>query len=135
MAEARTQTGLADFAADGFLGLRVYRFDSRQAGLSDVGEMAVRGTSSSLANAAHRLVSTPPAGGRVIGHARRRQDVQAGTTLLSYLLDQDGVTVALFWGGRLRAASDIQITDAALVSCRANERRSWSAQPGHRRPS
>jgi hypothetical protein len=97
MDEARTQTGLADFGPDGFLaGLRVYcESVSHEAELSDVGEMAVRGTiTSSLAN---RL--------RVIdwsrGHPAVTDEIiesplvvvgmfRAGTTLLSYLLDQDG---------------------------------------------
>jgi hypothetical protein len=96
MAEASAATGLDDFGADSFLdGLRAYcRAASAEAHLNDVGAMAVRGTIvSSLANRlrlvewAHRhpsvaaeIIEAPVV---VIGMFR------AGTTFLSYLLDQD----------------------------------------------
>ena len=96
MEEARTLTGLGDFGADGFReGLTAYSESvSNEAQLSELGEFAVRGTIvSSLAN---RL--------RVVDWARGHRGIadeviespivvigmfRAGTTLLSYLLDQD----------------------------------------------
>jgi len=97
MADARAATGLEDFGADGFgEGLAIYcEAASAEAQLNAVGAMAVRGTVTS--NLANRL--------RVVDWARHHDKVgaetidapvvvigmfRAGTTLLSYLLDQDG---------------------------------------------
>lgn len=102
MAQARDMTGLEDFGSDSFReGLTMYcESTSEEAQLNDIGAMAIPGTvTSSLAN---RL--------RVVDWAQRHPEVaqetidspiivigmfRAGTTLLSYLLDQDGANRAL----------------------------------------
>ena len=96
LAEARSQTGLEDFGPDGFReGLEVY-VDSAfsEAGLNDVGVMAVQGNV--VASLANRL--------RIVDWAARHPEVaeeridapivvigmfRAGTTFLSCLFDRD----------------------------------------------
>jgi hypothetical protein len=105
LAEARNATGLDDFGSDDFReGLNVYcESVFAEAKLNDVGVMAVQGNI--VANLANRL--------RVVDWAARHPDVaderidaplivigmfRAGTTFLSYLLDQDrGNRALLRW--------------------------------------
>ena len=111
MTEARRRTGLDDFGADEFReGLEIYcAVGHREADLNDFGTVAI--PANVIANLANRL--------RVVDWAERHPEVadeeidaplfvigmfRAGTTLLSYLLDQDRPTVPSC-AGRRRTAS------------------------------
>ena len=102
LAEACRQTGLDDFGADGFReGLAVFAAAAQdEAQLSELGVLAIQGTiTSALANRlrvtdwvkAHPTVAGEPIDAPVIVIGMFR----AGTTFLSYLLDEDPANRAL----------------------------------------